>query len=143
MRGFQTLAHSTGEPGDTDSRQERKDKDAANNQIFPIGRKDEDEAAAFNEGGKGGDAERHQKEAEYLPAVEFGGGVCSGGAEDECDADDGAEAEGREPQARIGIGVAYAGDDARDEVTPEGLSGTVECGRVGKERLHGGADIKK
>src|SRR5262245_39256905 len=126
-----------------DGCQEGKDREAADYQILPIRRKDENESAAFHQRRKARDAEWHQEQAENLPAVELSRRVCTGGTQDEGNADDGAEAEGREPQARNGIEVTHQDDGVPNEVAPEGLSGAVECGEVGKERLHAMAGIEQ
>ena len=49
------------------------------------------EAAPFHEGGEIGDAERHEEQPEERPA--FHPRLCVPSADDECDADDGGNAE--------------------------------------------------
>jgi hypothetical protein len=130
-RGSIASAHADNETGDADGGEEAQDKETADAKVSPIRRKDEDEAAVLDEGGEAGDAERHEEETKDLPAVELGGRIGACGAEDEGDADDGAEAEGGEPNARPGIEIADKDYQVPDEVAPQGLAGAVESGEIG------------
>lgn len=96
-------------------------------------RKDEDEAFAFNEGGKTGDAKGHEEQAEDGPAIEFGFGGAGGGAQVKSNSDDGAEAERGEPETRAGIEIANEHDEIPGKVTPEDEAASIEISQIAQK----------
>ena len=109
-----------------DEREEGEDAGEADEVLAQAGREDEDVTCVFDQRGKAGNAEGHKKEPEDLPAIEFCfASARTGGAQKEGKTDDGAQAHGGHPKARIRIEFVPNSDHIPNGVAPENCAPRV------------------
>ena len=117
------------------SAEQRTERDR-NQNLLRVRRENQNEPFAFHQRRKTRNTKRHHEQTDDLPGFKFhfvfAGG---GGADEQREADDEAQTQRGQPQARTGIEVAHQHDEIPDEITPKYQPALGKVGEVA-DRIH-------